>query len=114
MYWYNYLYVDKKVHHISRLKYKIEKGMPHKGVYLIHLPECGSTLLEVIPSVLLQQSHYPKESLCIVGIGSSRGAALELIRKIIDEVYREQGNFDIPSYLQIGRGSMPESGVAQP
>ena len=25
MYWYNYLYVDKKVHHISRLKYKIEK-----------------------------------------------------------------------------------------
>ena len=50
MYWYNYLYADKKVHHISRLKYKIEKGMPHKGVYLIHLPECGSTLLEVIPS----------------------------------------------------------------
>ena len=42
MYWYNYLYADKKVHHISRLKYKIEKGMPHKGVYLIHLPECGS------------------------------------------------------------------------
>ena len=74
MYWYNYLYADKKVHHISRLKYKIEKGMPHKGVYLIHLPECG----------------------------------------IIDEVYREQGNFDIPSYLQIGRGSMPESGVTQP
>ena len=114
MYWYNYLYADKKVHHISRLKYKIEKGMPHKGVYLIHLPECGSTLLEVIPSVLLQQRHYPKESLCIVGIGSSRGAALELIRKIIDEVYREQGNFDSPSYLQIGRGSMPESGVTQP
>lgn len=55
MYWYNYLYADKKVHHISRLKYKIEKGMPHKGVYLIHLPECGSTLLEVIPSVLLRR-----------------------------------------------------------
>ena len=51
MYWYNYLYADKKVHHISRLKYKIEKGMPHKGVYLIHLPECGSTLLEVVPSM---------------------------------------------------------------
>lgn len=47
------------------------------------------------------------------GNRSSRGAALELIRKIIDEVYREQGNFDIPSYLQIGRGSMPESGVTQ-
>ena len=77
MYWYNYLYADKKVHHISRLKYKIEKGMPHKGVYLIHLPECGSTLLEVIPSVLLQQSHYPKESLCIVGIGSSRGSLMK-------------------------------------
>ena len=124
MYWYNYLYADKKVHHISRLKYKIEKGMPHKGVYLIHLPECGSTLLEVIPSVLLQQSHYPVGrpsggwpglgGKTAGALGSSRGAALELIRKIIDEVYREQGNFDIPSYLQIGRGSMPESGVTQP
>ena len=100
MYWYNYLYADKKVHHISRLKYKIEKGMPHKGVYLIHLPECGSTLLEVIPSVLLQQSHYPKESLCIVGIGSSRGAALELIRKIIDEV---TGNREILTFHRICR-----------
>ena len=25
----------------------------------------------------------------------------------------KQGNFDIPSYLQIGGGSMPENGVTQ-
>ena len=76
MYWYNYLYADKKVHHISRLKYKIEKGMPHKGVYLIHLPECGSTLLEVIPSVLLQQSHYPKEVAVYCGNRQQQGSRI--------------------------------------
>lgn len=113
MYWYNYLYADKKVHHINRLKYKIEKGMPHKGVYLIHLPQREGALLEVIPSVLLQQSRYPRESLCVVGMGSSRGAALELTRQIIEEVYREQENFDIASYLQIDREPVPESGVTQ-
>ena len=70
--------------------------------------------MEVIQVSCCSRVTILRESLCIVGIGSSRGAALELIRKIIDEVYREQGNFDIPSYLQIGRESMPESGVTQP
>lgn len=114
MYWYKYLYADKKVHHINRLKYKIENGMPHKGVYLIHLPQREGALLEVIPSILLQQSRYPRKTLCIVGMGSSRGAALELTRQIIDEVYRKQGDFDLASYLQIDREPMPESGVTQP
>ena len=86
--------------------------MPHKGVYLIHLPQRKGALLEVIPSILLQQSRYPRETLCIVGMGSSRGAALELTRKIIDEVYRKQGDFD--SYLGTCQTltGMPSAGEA--
>lgn len=102
MYWYRDLYFDKKyIHHINRLKYKIEHGEAHKGVYLINLPRREGALLELIPSILLQQSRYPRESLCIIGMGNSRRQALELMRQIIDMVYHEQGNFDIASYLQI-------------
>lgn len=114
MYWYRHLYFDKKcIHHINRLKYKIEHGEAHKGVYLINLPRREGALLELIPSILLQQSRYPRESLCIIGMGSSRGQALELMRQIIDAVYREQGNFDIASYLQIEQESIPEEEVMQ-
>ena len=108
MYWYRNLYFDKKyIHHINRLKYKID------GVYLINLPKREGALLELIPSILLQQSRYPRESLCIIGMGKSRGQALELMRQIIDTVYHEQGNFDIASYLQIEQKPIPGEEVMQ-
>ncbi|MFR5702272.1 MAG: hypothetical protein ACLUD0_10640 [Eubacterium ramulus] len=91
MYWYNYLYADKKVHHISRLKYKIEKGMPHKRCVSYSFTGMREHSAEVTASPAAAES-LSQEPLCIIGIGSSRGAALELIRKIIDEVYH-QGNF---------------------
>ena len=95
MYWYRHLYFDKKcIHHVN-------------------LPRREGALLELIPSILLQQSRYPRESLCIIGMGSSRGQALELMRQIIDTVYREQGNFDIASYLQIEPAPIPEEEVMQ-
>lgn len=72
MYWYNYLYADKKVHHISRLKYKIEKGCRIKGVYLSFIYRNAGARCWKDRGVLLQQSHHPKESLCIVGNRSSR------------------------------------------
>lgn len=111
MYWYKYLYADKKVHHINRLKYKIAHGMSHKGVYLIHLPEGKQALPEVIPSILLRQSHYPRETLRIIGIGSSKWAALELVRQMIDEVYREQGNFLLETYLKLEKEPFSEHEV---
>ena len=114
MYWYRDLYFDKKyIHHINRLKYKIEHGKAHKGVHLINLPKREGALLELIPSILLQQSRYPRESLCIIGMGKSRGQALELMRQIIDPMYHEQGNFDIASYLQIEQKPIPGEEVMQ-
>jgi len=99
MFWYKHLYLDRKcMRHTNRLKYKIEHGAAHKGIYLIHLPNHAGAVLELIPSILLQQSRYPREQLCIIGMAGDRASALEL-----DEVYREQHNFDIASYLQIDR-----------
>ena len=114
MYWYKNLYFDKKyIHHVNRLKYKIEHGEQHKSVYLINLPQYEGAILELIPSILLRQSRYPGECLCIIGMGKSRGQALELMRQIIDTVYHEQGNFDIASYLQIEQKTIPGEEVMQ-
>lgn len=104
MFWYKHLYLDRKcMHHTNRLKYKIEHGMAHKGVYLIHLPDHAGAVLELIPSILLRQSRYPREQLCVIGMAADRAGALELIRQIVDEVYSAQHDFDVASYLQIDR-----------
>ena len=112
MFWYKHLYLDRKcMRHTNRLKYKIEHGAAHKGVYLIHLPDRAGAVLELIPSILLRQSRYPREQLCIIGMAGDRAGALELIRKIVDEVYRAQHNFDIASYLQIDRKNTSDEGT---
>lgn len=114
MYWYKNLYFDKKyIHHVNRLKYKIEHGEQHKSVYLINLPQYEGAVLELIPSILLRQSRYPRECLCVIGMGKSKAQAVELMRQIIDTVYREQGNFDIMSYLQIEKEAVSEKEVMQ-
>lgn len=100
MFWYDELYLGKKcLHRANRLKYKITNRIPHQQVYLIVLPQSNHTVLEMIPSSLLLQESYPAEDMRVIGMGASRAEAMELIRQIIDEVYRLQGNFDVSAYM---------------
>ena len=52
---------------------------------------------------MLMQKVYPKDDLRIIGMGADRGEAMELMRQIIDEVYREQGHFDVAAFMDEGR-----------
>ena len=114
MFWYTHLYLDRKcMRHNHRLKYKIEHGAAHKGVDLMHLPDRAGAVLELIPSILLRQSRYPREQLCIIGMAGDRAGALELIRQIVDEVYREQHNFGMACYLQFDRKNMSDEGTGR-
>lgn len=102
MFWYDNLYLGKKcLRQVNRLKYKIVNRIPHRAVYLIVLPQNEHAVLEMIPSTSLLQEMYPRESLQVIGMGANRSEALELIRQIIDEVYQQQGNFDVAAYMEI-------------
>lgn len=102
MFWYDHLYLGKKcLHRANRLKYKIANKLPHQTVYLITLPQGKNSVLEIIPSTVLLQEAYPDQDMRIVGMGANRGEAMELTRQIIDEVYHQQGNFDVAAFLKI-------------
>lgn len=104
MFWYDNLYLGKHcILRVNRLKYKITHRIPHPTVYLIALPRSENSVLEMIPSQMLMQKLYPKDDLRIIGMGADRGEAMELMRQIIDEVYREQGNFDVAAFMDEGR-----------
>lgn len=100
MFWYDNLYLGKKcLRQAGRLKYKIANRIPHRSVYLIVLPQSDHSVLEIIPSAMLLQEAYPRDNLRVIGIGANRREALELIRQIIDEVYRQQGDFDVEAFV---------------
>lgn len=74
--------------------------------YLITLPSNPSNILDVYSSNVLLQPHFKEKKflkdIYVVGIAKGRMEALELVRDITDEVYRNTGGFDISGYLKFG------------
>ena len=69
-------------------------------VYLLALNSDSSSVLEIIPSSCFLQKNYPTDGLRIIGICGNRREAKEMCRSLIEEVWREQGDFDLASYWE--------------
>jgi len=69
------------------------------GVYLITLSSNNENLLDIFDSSLILQPHYKREDMFIVGIACGYDEAVEVATQIIDELYRNTGDFDIRQYL---------------
>lgn len=100
MVWHDNMYLGKNcIRKANRLKYKISNRIPHPTTYLVTLPASPHAVLEMIPSTVLMQERYPRENLTVVGMGASRGEGMELISRIIQDVYAKQHDFDVTGYL---------------
>jgi len=79
----------------EKIKKKLNSGKPVLGIYLLTLAENP-----VIPAaMLIQKSFYgicPK----IIGMAKGKEEALEMVRSLIDEMYRETGTFATAEYIE--------------
>jgi len=101
MIWYDHMFLGTGCQSkLKMLKHRISRQAPHAGVYLITLPTQEDTVLEIIPSALLLQEHYPTEDLRIVGMAFTRTEALCLIEKILSESFRTRGDVDIEAFMK--------------
>lgn len=101
MYWHDTLYLGKScIRRLNRLKYKITNRELHPTMYLIALPANPRAVLELIPSTMLMQKAYPRDGLYIIGMGSSRSEGIDLMQRIIEDVYRERQDFNVAEYLK--------------
>jgi lipoprotein NlpI len=100
MRWYHKLYIGKTA---RSKRYKIVWKVKHHagmlGVYLITLSSNNENLLDIFDSSLILQPHYKREDMFIVGIACGYDEAVEVATQIIDELYRNTGDFDIRQYL---------------
>ena len=89
---------------IGYKKYQILWRLRHNkfqlGVYIILMAPDPQNLMEVIPASLLRQPYYQKQDLFVLGIAGSKKEAYELVRQLIEEVYRETGGVALREYIQ--------------
>lgn len=100
MYFYKRLYTSDSLKKKKRQivwKLKMRKFMP--SVYVIALPQ-SDDLLEIYHSALLKQPYYKQYSPFIVGIAKNYMEAVELTQKILMDVKRNTGDYDVKGFCQ--------------
>lgn len=92
--WYEHLYLGEKAkkHRFSVLQ-KLRAGKLQPEVYVITPPKSGNNLLEIYPSAMFLIPPLDKEDRLIVGIAVTYWEALEVVRQIVDDLYRTTGGF---------------------
>lgn len=107
MKWYKKLYLGENA---KKEKYKvfghIRKGRFCVDTFLITLPSNPSNILDIYSANMLLQPHFKKskvlDEIYVVGLAKGRMEALELVRDIVEDVYKNTGGFDIGTYLKFG------------
>ncbi len=108
MKWYKKLYLGDNA---KEAKYKIFGKIRQNrftfNTYLIILSSNAHNLLEIISANELKQSFYKDKTvqnhIYVVGLAVGYDEALEVVERIIKEVYQATGGFDLQSYLEFGK-----------
>lgn len=101
MNWYPDLYLGKMAKQKKeKLIQKIESGKTPINTYLLTLASGDANQLEIVPAWNLK-FWYNKSTLpMIVGIGCGRAEALELVRRITEEVYCETKDVRLREFFE--------------
>lgn len=101
MKWHDDLYVGESIRRRQKkVKWKIMHNAGQLFVYVITLASNEENLLDMIPSRELLQKYYPKKDLYVIGLAGNYKEAAELAGRIISDVYKETGGFDVRSYIR--------------
>ena len=99
MKWLDKLYV-RNISNVEKTKWKIEHGAGLVEVYVIVLAEQPGALLEIYPSYTLMQKWNHNKDFRIVGLSRGYITTMELVRTIMEDIYRETGAFQVQTYFE--------------
>lgn len=92
------LYVGDSIRNCALVKWKLKHHAGQIRVFVITLSG-GTDQLEIFHCAFLQQKYYKRFPPCIVGIAGSYGEALELVRRMTEDVYTKTGNCQLKEYF---------------
>lgn len=100
MRWYSHLYVgDRAKMDRYRIIQGVRYGKLQPEVYVITPPQNGKNILEIYPSAMLLLPPYRDEDYLVVGIAVTYWEALEVVGRIVDDLYRQTGDFCLDSLI---------------
>ena len=100
MKYYHALYMsDKLKTKQKKILDKIESGKWQLDKYLIVLSANKNNQLEFFNSAILLQEAMMKEEMLVVGIADGYDEAMNLVKRITEEVYKSTQGTDIRAYL---------------
>lgn len=81
--------------------WKLKHSRPQSDVYVLVLADTPHDLIHIYPAKEFLQPYYKKgkRDLFVIGIAYTRPEALELVRRIVEEIHRETGGCDIGAYI---------------
>ncbi len=98
MKFYKNLYVGESVKNPRKIKRKLNTNAGLVGVYVITLCN-GPDQLEIYSSTVLMQPFYRHTPLYVIGIAGSYEEAVEIVEKIAEQSYLQNGDCDLKKYL---------------
>ena len=99
MQWYSHLYVGRRA---KRHRYAIIQGIREERlqpeVYVITSPQNGENLCDIYPSALLLVPSEKKKERMILGIAVTYWEALEVVRRMVDDLYQKTGEVSAEAF----------------
>lgn len=101
MRWASNLYTTPKTKkHLPTIMKRLRKRRLQPDLWLITLSSNEDNLLDMFQSIYYMQPLFTRMNPDIVGIAENEDEARELVRKILEDVYRQQGNFNVRTYFR--------------
>ena len=100
MQWAENLYLtDKTAKKKDKIIRKANRGMGMVSIYLITLASNPENLFDIFHAAHLKQPAFYKQDLFVVGIASGYEEALELVQRMVADIYRKTGGFAVREYF---------------
>lgn len=83
----------------ERIKRRLEQGKLVNGIFLITEPSNKENLFDILDTKWLLLPYYKKRNLFVYGLARGKDEAAELVVRMLEEVYRETGEFKVREYF---------------
>lgn len=101
MRWWKHLYMGENA---GRKRAEVLRGIREKRImpdtYVITLPESGNHILDIRPVILLSKEEREGSDTLILGVASGQGESRELVRTMVEDMYKTTGAFDWNQYMR--------------
>ncbi len=92
------LYVGESIRNARKVKWKLKHGAGQLRIFIIAVAP-GRDQLEIFHCAFLQQGYYRKNSPYIVGIAGGYEEAVDLLQKMVTDIYEKTGDYRLKEYF---------------